>query len=141
MTELALPQPEPLPEAIEAGIFCRICEGNLVPSPEEVATITEEHALALISFRLDMETLQRCQRSGANPHTGKQPKSCKQRDANRKQAGKLHKESQINYIGGLAAYEEAFGRGAMNQLKDYVEWQVAQAFAEQEPTQLQLDLF
>jgi len=80
-------------------------------------------------------------KTGAHANSGKIPTSRERQEANRQAAGRLRKEPQTSYLGGLVAYETAFGRQAMDQLKDYVDQVVEQRTRNFDRADRQIDLF
>jgi len=136
-----LPCPKPLVEAVEAGYFGRCADGSLTPSTEEVQSITREHVLRLIALRLEMEQFTRAMQTGASSTSGKIPKSRERQEANRQVAGRLRKEPQVTYLGGLAAYETAFGREAVDQLMRYIDEELKHRTQSLDRADRQLDLF
>ena len=84
-----LPCPEPLPTAIEGGLFGMEVSGPIVPDAEDVASITEEHAREMVALLTDIGYLERCQAIGVAPESGRQPRTDEHRE---RLAARLTKE-------------------------------------------------
>lgn len=122
---VAPPTFRPLESAIEAGVFGITSAGPMVPDEHEIAALTQEHANELVGTLVEVEALQDALRSGADPRTGRMPRTAEaaQKAADRWR-GELQ-QLQTNYANMLAAFEEGFGPQASMELDAWVRGQVA----------------
>lgn len=136
-----IPCPEPLAEAVEALLFGFDDRGSPCPDAEQVREITSEHARELCFIQLEIHWLESCVVTGQHPESGKQPQSAERADANRQHAQKALHECKLDFLGGMAAYEQHFGHEGELALKAFVERVMEQVLFEVEPPSVQKELF
>ena len=103
-----LPCPSPLDEAVTAGVFGFTDAEPHRPNPDEIQSLTEEHACHMLSLLSDLKHLEWCNQHTLNPDTEKPPKP--EQRANTR----LRIESELatfiqQYESCLAVYADAFG--------------------------------
>ncbi|QEG36143.1 hypothetical protein [Bythopirellula goksoeyrii] len=69
--EARLPLPEPIPEAVEAGVFTEAIPGTGAPNEPQVRAITVEYARVLYRLLQDLAYLTECASQGISPDTGR----------------------------------------------------------------------
>lgn len=115
-----LPCPEPLPLAVEAGVFGFDEEGAFVPSVESVRALTMEHASELASTLLDFLHAEHCAALGINPESGRAPRGGEGREALISRLRREVSRLKEHYEDLLAAYAEGFGGEAASALDRFV---------------------
>lgn len=140
--ELAdLPTPEPLREAVRAGIFGICADGTLTPSPTEVASLTEEQARELVSTLCDLRHLRRCLERHLNPHTCQPLRSWEIRERVERSMRQGVENLAANYGASLEAYVTAFGAEAGEELDAYVRGLLERPEFALGPIEIQQSLF
>jgi hypothetical protein len=115
-----LPCPQPLPTAIEGGIFGMEVDGPIVPDAEDVDSITEEHAREMLVLFTEIAYLQRCQAVGIVPESGRRPRTEEQHERLAARLTKVLADFRDKYEQCLDLYEQAFGAEAARQLDVWV---------------------
>ena len=134
------PCPEPLPEAVEAMLFGINGEGSPCPTSEQVRDITLEHAREMCVLQFEIAWLEKCVVTGHHPESGRLPRSRDRVLSNREKARLLLQKTKMDYLGGLIAYEDHFGREASLQLDRAVEEAVLRCTEHEKPS-IQRELF
>ncbi|MEZ6074048.1 MAG: hypothetical protein R3C10_28165 [Pirellulales bacterium] len=135
-----VPRHVPAPEAIQAGVFGVDLDGPLRPNAEEVRAITEEQAQELVCLRLDMDYLAWCERTESDLATSRRPTTRKRREVLPTQLQHALVRTLRQYRDCLAAYADAFGSIASDELEYYVQ-AVAAALAPERDAAVQQRLF
>jgi hypothetical protein len=136
----SLPCPTPLTEAVDAGVFGFDLDGPLRPDAAQVRAITEEQAAELVFLSLDIDYLSWCQHSEVDPATGHIPKKRQRREELPCKLEHALQQAQRKYQDCLAAYGDAFGTNASDELDQYVR-SVAHELIRQRDDSVQQQLF
>jgi hypothetical protein len=115
-----LPCPQPLPEAIDAGVFGVCGDGTLGPSPDEVAAITAEHACGMLDLLCQVKHLERCLRYDIHPTSGK-PMHGPDREERRSAVIRRTKALTLDYDARREAYAAAFGWNSATALDELLQ--------------------
>ncbi|MCI0335510.1 MAG: hypothetical protein L0228_20070 [Planctomycetes bacterium] len=115
-----LPCPQPSAAAVDAGVFGFDERGVIIPSIDDVRSMTEEHARELLGLTLDGIHLQRCWLLGADPMSGKVPRGDARRSALKERLAREAERLERRYQDMLAAYAEGFGWPAAEALHQFV---------------------
>ena len=110
-----LPCPAPLEGAIEAGLFGFTGAEPHRPDPEEIRSLTEEHACQMLSLLADVKHLEWCGQHTLNPDTVKPPKP-DQRVNTRLRIVFERAAFTQQYESCLTVYVDAFGSDAAESL-------------------------
>lgn len=136
-----LPVPEPLQEAVEAGVFGVCVDGSLRPSVEEVAALTREQARELLSLLVDLRHLKRCLERHLNPHTHQPLVSWEIRERIERSMQAGVENVRENYTACLSAYADAFGSSAAEGLDTCVQQLLERPELDLERIEIQRSLF
>ena len=136
----SLPCPEPLPTAIEGGLFGMEVGGPIVPEAEDIASLTQEHAREMSVLLVEIAYLERCQSTGTVPESGRRPRTDEERERLAVRLSKELADSRCKYELCVDVYEQAFGEEAARQLDDSVR-AFSQAGSSTERQKLQSTLF
>ena len=141
LVQRVLPCPESMAAAVDAGVFGFDEHGVIVPSVEDVRSMTEEHARELLCLTLDVLQLKRCWLHGVDPTTGKVPRGEARRSAVRERLAHEAERLEQRYEDMIAAYAEGFGwSAAADALHEFIK-ETAQDTAPAAPVLVQQDLF
>ncbi|WP_148074603.1 hypothetical protein [Bythopirellula goksoeyrii] len=114
--EATLPLPEPLPEAVEAGVFCDAITGCGTPNQTQIRALTEEHARELWSLLHDLAFLTECASRGLSPSSGRPfPTQAKYETTYLAMNLEAHRLTE-HYRDLLEAYASGFGHDAAEAL-------------------------
>jgi len=108
-SQAELPLPQPLREAVVAGIFGVCADGSLTPNPSEVRAMTEEQACELLGYAHSLRHLKRCLQRHLNPHTSQHLRSWDIREKIERSMQMDATNLEQRYSDCLAAYADAFG--------------------------------
>jgi hypothetical protein len=111
-----LPCPEPLAEAVHAGVFGYDEQGLIVPDAEDVRAMTEEHARELVITLSELDHLRRCAHYPIDPVSGKTPRSEEGRERLVNRLNNQAAQLEQHYEDVLAAYADGFGLEAADSL-------------------------
>lgn len=136
-----LPMPEPLREAVQAGMFGVCADGTFTPSPAEVASLTEEQARELVSTLCDLGHLRRCLGRHLNPHTRLPLRSWEIREKIERSMRQGVENLEARYAASLDAYVAAFGAIAGEELDRCVHRLLQRPEFALEPIEIQRSLF
>ena len=109
-----LPVPDPLPEAIAAGVF-----GEFDPleiDEQAIRSLMHEQANELTHYLSDLQWLRHCWDEGRYPHSGRRPRDTSQLESLRQTIGESLLETRQRYEDCRAAYEEGVGEEAAGEL-------------------------
>jgi len=139
--KVSLPCPKPLAEAVEFGLFGAGADGSCLPSPAEVAAMTEEHARELLVTLLEEKHLHWCLKYSINPRNGCRLGTGTRRDELEKaMRTKLAKLSE-HCAGCLDAYASTFGWEAADRLEAWVRELLIESAFQETPMETQPWLF
>ncbi len=112
--------PEPLPEAVECGVFGMEESGPVIPDAEQIALLVREHAEELLNTIMDIDALQDGIRRGIDPRTGRAPKTEAQRIKLDEFLKRAELRLQRTRDDALAVYADAFGDENARVLEEHL---------------------
>lgn len=118
--QASFPCPQPLADAVDAGVFGYDENRVVIPDIEDVRSLTEEHARELVCILQDLDHVRRCAQGGIDPDRQKIPRGhvCHAKVAERLKSEAAH--LACHYDDALAAYADGFGWEAADELDRYV---------------------
>lgn len=108
--------PPPLPEAVAAG---KLGEEQL--TPEQNASIHQEHAAELLGLLEQLEAVENAKRTGVDPRNGKTPRTAQTRERLARYLEAAPAEIMREFDGLMDVYEDAYGSDAANSFRQAIE--------------------
>lgn len=110
------PPAQPLPEAVQAGLFGMSEDGAIWPTDEDVVVLTQEHARQMLNLLCQIAELETAEHLGVYPDSRRRPRTAEQYE-------NLHQTIQVRladcrdrYHGYRSAYASGFGYHAADAL-------------------------
>lgn len=115
-----MPCPEPTEGGLQAGVFGFDEYGAIIPTPDEVRAVTEEHVHELLCVLQAIDHLEQSARHWVDPVSGRTPRGSDRRTALLERLERERLSLISHYDDALAAYADGFGWEAAEALDEFV---------------------